>query len=253
MSPLDEILASALIPRPERVDDGILALAPVEAQIAIRQARETMSYLGRALGPESPSADLKARLLGTITAAKPRRAVLVVDMIVDHLAPGSVLEVPRARAVVPALTKRLDAARSAGVPIIYVLDEHEADDADLEEWGTHAVKGTEGASVWPELAPRASDHTVTKPSYSAFFESKLEPLLDSLGIDTLVLTGCLTEMQLMATASDALQRGFAVEVPADTQAGSCAEAELVALGTMRLMAPFGPARKARLERLAVAA
>lgn len=253
MVDLDEILAAALIPRPERVDDGILALAPLEAQVAIRQARETMSYLGRALGAERPTDELKARLLHTIAKASRRRAVLVVDMIVDHLAPGSALEVPRAREVVPALTKRLDAARTAGMPVIYVLDEHEADDADLEEWGTHAVKGTEGASVWPELAPLASDHTVTKPSYSAFFESKLEPLLDQLGIDTLVLTGCLTEMQLMATATDALQRGFAVEVPADTQAGSCAEAEMVALGTMRLMAPFGPARKARLERLGIAA
>ena len=253
MTDLDEILAAALIPRPERVDDGVLALAPAEAQIAVRQARETMSYLGRTLDPASPATDLKGRILGTLATSAPRRAVLVVDMIVDHLAPGSLLEVPRARDVVPALRQRIDSARTAGMPIIYVLDQHEADDADLEEWGTHAIKGTEGADVWPELAPLASDHMVTKPSYSAFFESKLEPLLDQLGIDTLVLTGCLTEMQLMATATDALQRGFAVEVPADSQAGSCAEAEMVALGTMRLMAPFGPARKARLERLRVAA
>ena len=253
MLDLAEILAAALVPRPERVDEGILALAPEEARAAIRRTRVTMSYLGRTLGPEAPSAELRRRLLETITTASARRAVLVVDMLVDHLQPGAALEVPRAREVVPALVRRLESARTAGLPVIYVLDEHEPDDADLDEWGTHAVRGTEGASVWPDLAPLATDHLVTKPSYSAFFESRLEPLLDRLGIDTLVLTGCLTEMQLMATATDALQRGFAVEVPADTQAGSCPEAEMVALGTMRLMAPFGPARKARLERLRVAA
>lgn len=252
MADLDEILAAALIPRPERVDDGIMALAPAEARVAIQQTRETMSYLGRTLAPELPSAELRARILGTIAKTTTRRALLVVDMIVDHLQPGAALEVPRARDVVPAITKRLDAARTAGVPVIYVLDEHESDDADLEEWGTHAVRGTEGANVWPELAPRESDHLVRKPSYSAFFESKLELLLNELRIDTLVLTGCLTEMQLMATATDALQRGFAVEIPADAQAGSCIEAETIALGTMRLMAPFGPARKARLQRLAAA-
>jgi hypothetical protein len=57
----------------------------------------------------------------------------------------------------------------------------------------------------------------------------------------------------MATATDALQQGFAVEVPPDSQAGSCAELETAALSTMGIMAPFGPARKQRLERLARAA
>jgi nicotinamidase-related amidase len=75
-------------------------------------------------------------------------------------------------------------------------------------------------------------------------------VLDELKVDTLVLTGCLTEIGIMATATDAMQQGFAIEVPPDSQAGSSPEAEMAAMGTMRVMAPFGPARKARLERLA---
>ncbi|MBX3234351.1 MAG: cysteine hydrolase [Labilithrix sp.] len=249
---LDELLAAALTPRPERVEDGILAVAPEGPALhaALRDARESLSYLGRALDAEAPAPSLRAKLLATLKARAPRRALLVVDMIADHLTPGALLEVPRARAVVPALQARLDAARAAGVPVVYVLDEHEADDPDLDAWGTHAVRGSAGAEVWPDLAPRAGDRIVRKPSYSAFYESTLEPLLDELRVDTLVLTGCLTEIGLTATATDALQRGFAVEVPPDTQAGSCAEAETVALGTLRMMAPFGPARRARLERIA---
>jgi biuret amidohydrolase len=89
---------------------------------------------------------------------------------------------------------------------------------------------------------------VRKPSYSAFFGSPLRDVLDELAVDTLVLTGCLTEIGIMATATDAMQLGFTVEVPRDSQAGSSAEAEAGALGVLGVMAPFGLARKARLER-----
>lgn len=250
---LDNLLAAALTPRPERVEDGALAMAPPEARRALAETREALSTLGRALAPEAPSADLKSRILASVLRARPKKALLVVDMIVDHLAPGSTLEVPRARAIVPALKQRLEDARSAGIPIVYVMDEHDPDDPDLDAWGTHAVRGTDGAQVWDELAPAPGDKIITKPSYSAFYESNLEPLLDELGIDTLVLTGCLTEIGLTATATDAMQRGFAVEIPADSQAGSAPEAEAVAMITLNAMSPFGPARKKRLERLREAA
>jgi nicotinamidase-related amidase len=250
MTNLDELLHFALLARPERVDDGILALLPPPQAAAVRQTRAAVGYLGRALESDVPSPDLKKRLLHTLEHTSANRALLVVDMINDHLMPGSTLEVPRAREIIPALQQRIADARRSGIPIVYVLDEHEPDDSDLEEWGTHAVRGSVGAEVWSDIAPREGDRIVRKPSYSAFFQSNLEPLLDELGIDTLVLTGCLTEMGLLQTAGDALQRGYAVELPPDSQAGSCVEAEMVALSTVRAMAPFGPARAARLERLA---
>jgi nicotinamidase/pyrazinamidase len=230
----------------------VLALLPTEFRRAVRSAREILAVLGRAEEPETPPAELRARLLDSLSRRPVRRALVVVDMINDHLEPGSLLEVPRARAVVPALKKRIQDARAAGVPVVYVIDEHDPDDPDLDAWGTHAVKGTAGTEVWAELAPQSGDRIVKKASYSAFYESSLTSLLDELKIDTLVLTGCLTEIGLMATATDAMQQGFAVEVPEDSQAGSCVEVERAALGTMNVMAPFGPSRKKRLERLAQA-
>jgi nicotinamidase-related amidase len=133
---------------------------------------------------------------------------------------------------------------------VYVVDEHDEDDPDLLAWGRHAVRGSPGAAIWHELAPAAPDLVVAKPSYSAFFRSELEVVLDRLGVDTLILVGCLTELGILATATDAMQRGFAVEVPPDSQAGSSAMAEDAALGVVRVMAPFGPARQARLDRRA---
>ncbi len=91
---------------------------------------------------------------------------------------------------------------------------------------------------------------VKKPTYSGFVGSRLEDVLDELKVDTLLLTGCLTEIGIMATATDALQRGYAIEVPADCQAGLAEPLEQGAMAALRLMAPFGPAREARLARLA---
>lgn len=249
---LAELAAFVLAGRPERVEDGVLMLAPAEFRAAVRDAREVLAVLGRAEDRKAPPAELRTKLLGSLARRTARRALVVIDMINDHLKPGSLLEVPRAREVVPALKKRIDEARAAGVPIVYVIDEHDADDPDLDAWGTHAVKGTTGNDVWEELAPQSGDRIVKKPSYSAFYESNLTSVLDELKIDTLVLTGCLTEIGIMATATDAMQQGFVVEVPADSQAGSCVELETAALGTMNVMAPFGPSRKKRLDRLAEA-
>jgi nicotinamidase-related amidase len=248
-----DLVAFVLAGRPERVDDGVLMLAPPSYRSAVRDAREVLATLGRAEAPEAPPGELRARLLATVAQQTRRRALVVIDMIRDHLAPGSLLEVPRARGVVPALRKRIEQARADGVPVVYVVDEHEPTDPDLEAWGTHAVKGTAGTEIWEELAPQAGDRVVKKASYSAFFESSLASVFDELKVDTLVLTGCLTEIGLMATATDAMQQGFVIEVPPDSQAGSCVELESAALGTMSVMAPFGPSRKKRLARLARAA
>src|SRR6202042_584627 len=138
-------------------------------------------------------------------------------------------EVPRTRDIVPAVAKRIEDARAQGIPVVYVVDRHAPDDAELDEWGAHAVEGTEGASVWPPLAPTPGDRVVPKPTYDGFVGSSLGEVLDELGVDTLVLMGCATEVQLLATATDALQRGFAVEMPPDAQAGSSAAAEGFAL------------------------
>ena len=250
---LADVLAFVLAGRPERIEDGLVGLGPPDLRHHVRDIRSVLSALAVACPPEAPDVSLRQKLLASVTRQIPRRAIVVIDMIHDHLEPGTLLEVPRARAIVPALEERLAAARARNMPIVYVVDEHEADDPDLDAWGTHALKGTKGTEVWKPLAPRTGDLVVKKPSYSAFFESDLGRVLDELGVDTLVLTGCLTELGVHATATDALQRGFVVEIPPETQAGSSPQAEQATLGTLGVMAPFGPARKARLDRLAIAA
>lgn len=235
---------------------GLLAIEAPGTKEEAEKIADAVAALAVALTPVDPAAasgevdPLRARILRSLASSrKPRSAVLVVDMLNDHLTPGGSVEVPRARDIVPALAARLDAARGAGVPVVYIVDQHEIDDPELDLWTTHNVAGTKGNEVWPPIAPKDGDIVVTKPTYSAFVGSKLDEVLDGLGVDTLVLTGCLTEVGIMATAMDALHRGYAVQVPPDAQAGSGPLAEGVAMTTLSFLAPFAPARNARLARL----
>ena len=250
---LADTLAFVLSGRPERLSDATVGRMPPERRAAVGAVAEAAATLGQAEAPVAPSPALRDRVLESFRARRSqatRRALLVVEMIRDNMTPGLPLEVPRARAIVPALVDRLEAARSSGVPVIYVVDRHSADDPELDAWGYHAVEGTEGAEVWPDLAPTHRDHVVTKPSYSGFHASNLEGVLDELAVDTIVLTGCATEVQLMATATDALERGFAVELPADCQAGISEMGERLVLGVVSILAPYAPARRERLARIA---
>ncbi|HEV3191174.1 MAG TPA: isochorismatase family cysteine hydrolase [Polyangiaceae bacterium] len=245
-----DLLAVVVSGRPDPLVDVGLADAPPAVKVELARVREALSGLALAESPVIPSPDLRSRMLRSLAERiAPRRAMLVVDMQNDHLMPGKPLEVPRARDIVPALAARLDSARRERVPIVYVVDEHEADDSDLDNWGTHNLKGTPGVGVWEPLAPKPGDRVVRKPTYSAFVRSNLAEVLAELRVDTLVLTGCATEVGLLATATDALQRGYAVEIPPDAQAGATAATEQVALGLVQLLAPYGRARQALLRQL----
>jgi nicotinamidase/pyrazinamidase len=253
-----ELVAAVLAGRPERVLDCVLSLEPPEVRAGFRMVAETMATLGLAAEPLAPSDALRSRILASVKArSRPSagKALLVLDMIKEHLTPGTPLEVPRAREIVPALQKRLAAAREGGVPVVYLVDEHDPADSDLDGvdgWGAHAVRGSEGPDVWPSLAPEPCDHVVKKSTYSAFTGSELSRVLDELKVDTIVLTGCLTEIGILATATEALQRGFVVEVPPDAQAGRNEGTEQTVLSVLGIMPPYGPARRARLEAQAAA-
>ena len=94
-------------------------------------------------------------------------AILVVDMLNDFVT-GSI-GCDRAVEILPATARLLDAARAAGVPVIYCNDSHlPGIDRELQIWGDHAIKGTPGAEVVPELAPQPQDYVVPKRRYSGF-------------------------------------------------------------------------------------
>jgi nicotinamidase/pyrazinamidase len=239
----EQMLEMLLKGTPDRVLDALVTPS-AEDTAELLELRSTLAALALDAPKAAPPPALRARILGARPRLlRPKRPVLLVlDMIQDHLTPGLPLEVPRARLIVPAVQQKIAAARASSTPIIYVCDAHEEGDPDYAHgaWPKHAAAGTAGADVVPELAPAPGDHLVSKPTYSAFTRSNLAPLLDDLGADELILTGCATELGLAATATDALQRGFVVTIPPDCQAGVNPLAEQLTLLTISTMPPYDP-------------
>lgn len=142
-----------------------------------------------------------------------RPAVIVIDMLNDFVT--GELKTERATRIIPPLRRLVDAARAKGVPVVYSNDAHYPMDVEVtHKWGGHAIKGTPGAEVIPELAPNEKDFIVEKRTYSGFYETGLDPLLRSLykeqGVKTVILGGLHTNMCVRHTSADAFFRGYKV-------------------------------------------
>ena len=143
--------------------------------------------------------------------------LLVIDMLNDFLDRWA----PDARAALIERTNRLIGAyRAADRPVLWIGQAFRADlgDAFLEmrDRGTSiTIEGTAGAEIHADLDRRASDVTITKKRYSAFFGTSLDRALDDLGIDHVTLAGVNTHACIRATAVDACQRDLRVTIASE--------------------------------------
>lgn len=140
-------------------------------------------------------------------------AVLVIDMVNDFVT--GAIECERAQRIIPPLQALLDGARAAEVPVIYVSDAHLSSDFEIDLWGEHAMKGTEGAEIISALAPAPDDIVLEKRTYSAFYDTGLDQLLRSLDVHTLYLTGLHTNMCCRHASADAYFRGYGLVAVTD--------------------------------------
>jgi len=146
------------------------------------------------------------------------KAVIIIDLLNDFVTGN--LKTDRAKRVIPKLKKLIEAARKHNVPVIYSNDAHYPQDVEVvAKWGKHAIKGTKGAEVIPELKPTAKDYIVEKRTYSGFYETGLDPLLRSLyrgeGVKTVILGGLHTNICVRHTAADAFFRGYKIIIAKD--------------------------------------
>ncbi len=161
------------------------------------------------------------------------RALIVIDMLNDFLDPkGTLYCGEAAREIIPAIKKLLEEFRARGEPVIYVCDAHTPDDQEFQAFPAHCVKGSWGAEIIPEIAPRASDRIIEKTRFDAFFRTKLEELLRELGVDEVWLCGVCTSICVMDTAAGAFFRGFKVVVPSSAVGDFDPEAHEFALKRM---------------------
>jgi nicotinamidase-related amidase len=142
-------------------------------------------------------------------------AVIVVDMARDFVEPGGFIAnaggeeyQAKAKAIIKPLSKLLDAARKAGITVVYSTDRHTPEDAELKKWPPHSMKGTKWSEIVPELAPKHGDLDISKTTYSGFQSSDLEYQLNRRAITTLYITGLHTDCCCRHTSGDAFQKGF---------------------------------------------
>ena len=143
--------------------------------------------------------------------------VLVVDVVRGFLEPGHNLYCgDDARNIIPRVRSLLERERRAGSEVLFISDHHDPDDLEFRIFPVHCVKGTEEPNVIPELAEFVTDsNVVPKNRYSGFFNTDLAQRLERLKPDKLVVCGVCTDICVLHTASDARNRDYPVEVPAD--------------------------------------
>jgi nicotinamidase-related amidase len=163
-------------------------------------------------------------------------ALLVVDMQNDYIAVGGAaaqrgLDISMLVSVVPTVATLVEAARSAGVLVVYTQMAMDADlrylaDAEYQRrrlrWGDTpvVVEGTWGCEIVPELAPEADDLVVRKHRASGFVGTDLDQILRSNRVRATVVTGVVTEGCVAATARGAMLADYELTVPLDA-VGSC--------------------------------
>jgi nicotinamidase-related amidase len=126
------------------------------------------------------------------------------------------VDISHMRRVIEPTKVLVDAARRAGMPIVWTRhgfrDERDAGifvnlRPFLRAGGLRI--GTWGHEILAELAPQPEDWLVDKNRLSAFYNTNLELVLRSLGAQTVVFTGVLTNQCVSASSKDASFRDLA--------------------------------------------
>ncbi len=124
----------------------------------------------------------------------------------------------------PRLAAAIEAARGAGVAVIYVTVAFRAGYPEVssrnKSFGAVArtsgyVEGGDGIRVHPAVAPRAGEVIVTKRRVSAFAGSDLDVVLRADGITHLVLAGIATSGVVLSTLRQAADLDFQLTVLSD--------------------------------------
>jgi ureidoacrylate peracid hydrolase len=175
-----------------------------------------------------------------------KTALVVVDLQNAFMMPGVAHNLcEMAPRIVPNVNRLADALRRAGGAVAWVRTSytpetlkswsHYYDDLFTPEMAQKRIaavtEGSVGHAFWPELAIAPDDMIVTKLRYSAFLQgsSDIEARLRARGIDTLLITGCVTNVCCESTARDAMMLNFKTVMVSDGNAAGTDEQHAASL------------------------
>jgi len=158
-------------------------------------------------------------------------ALLVVDVQNEFALPEGIVaqggkQVSAAQEMLGRLGPLIDDARAAGVLIVYIqagYDEPVLSPALAEQFARRGFNdslcksGTRGVEIVESIGPRGlpNEVVVRKHRYSPFGGSEIDLVLRSNGIETVVITGIVTEVCVESTARDAFFRDYRVVMASD--------------------------------------
>jgi nicotinamidase-related amidase len=162
-----------------------------------------------------------------------KTAFVVVDMQNYFVKPGFQGEVPKARAIVPAINRLAAVLRELGGHVVWIKN---ATNNTRDSWSvyhdwlqtpqrrdrryTSMDTAHEGHALWAELDVKPEDAQIVKNRFSAFIQgsSEIAPHLRSRGIDTVLIGGTATNVCCESSARDAMMLNFKVVMVHDVLA-----------------------------------
>ena len=151
------------------------------------------------------------------------KALISIDYTVDFVADeGKLTAGAPAQAISEAIAQVTKSAFERGDYIFFAIDAHDENDAFHPEsklFPPHNIKGTSGRNLYGPLADFYDKHQadsrvfwMDKRHYSAFSGTDLDIRLRERKVDTVILTGVLTDICVLHTAIDAYNLGYQIQV-----------------------------------------
>jgi nicotinamidase-related amidase len=115
--------------------------------------------------------------------------------------------------VIPNIRRLIDATRAHSAEVIFTVMENFTQDGrdrslDYKLSNFFIAKGSRDAGVIDELRPGADEMVIPKTSSSLFNSTNFEYLVRNIGLDTIAVTGFLTDQCVDHTIRDGADRGF---------------------------------------------
>ncbi|WP_299707476.1 cysteine hydrolase [uncultured Tateyamaria sp.] len=174
-----------------------------------------------------------------------RAALIVIDIqastFIDASEVRSIDNMPGYKDRMLAARTAVDAARAAGVPVIFIQEVHHPSMVDFGreldgDEDVHCLEDNPATALAvKEMDVRPDDYVIRKRRYSAFFGTDFEILLKGLKVDTLLLVGGLTDVCVHYTFVDGHQHDYFCRVIEDCVAGSSVEAHEASLRAMEYL------------------
>lgn len=165
----------------------------------------------------------------SITFDPSTTAVLVVDMLKDFFSDGGAMVLDGGDVLYEPHRELLSAARDKGMPVFWLNQDLPPDDSLFQTRAVHCLSGTWGAEIVDEIPVEETDIVISKRRYSGFFQTSLDLNLRERSIDTVIVTGVVTNICVRSTVHDAFFLSYRVLVPENLVMATSTQAQEVTL------------------------